>query len=161
LIAIVIGSMLDTLLTANCTNHGVFFESTTMPYGLVLAVGGETSVTSPVLGISRPTMLLPCSVNHSVPFLSKIGVCGSRPAASGIGYSVTSPVFGLSLPTCAAEFPVYQILPSLSATSPWGPDLGVFNGNSFIAPVLGSSRPSTLAHCPVHQIAPSGVARGS
>src|SRR5438067_1698343 len=46
LITIVFGSMLDSLLTANCTNHGVPLESTTMPYGLVRSVGGETSVIS-------------------------------------------------------------------------------------------------------------------
>src|SRR5205823_3791928 len=115
-----------SLLTANCTNHGVPLESTTMPYGLVRSVGGETSVISLVFGIKRPIMLLPCSVNHSVPFLSKMGVCGSRAPATGILNSVTSPVCGSSLPTSPAEFAVYQMLPSLSAVNPCGPDLGVF-----------------------------------
>ncbi len=63
-------------------------------------------------------MFAPCNVNQSVPFLSKIGVCGSRAAGSGILYSVTSPVFGLSLPMSAAELPVYQMLPSLSTVKP-------------------------------------------
>ena len=48
------------------------------------------------VGMSRPT-IPDCSVNHSVPFWSKIGVCGPR-APSGSGYSVTSPVLGSSLP---------------------------------------------------------------
>ena len=42
-------------------------------------------------------MFAPCSVNHSVPFLSKIGVCGSRAALSGIGYSVTVARFRVQL----------------------------------------------------------------
>ena len=55
-----------------------------MPYGSARGVGIVTSLISPVAGIRRPTMLLCCSVKKSVPFLSKIGVCGSRAAGSGI-----------------------------------------------------------------------------
>ena len=58
-------------------------ELTTMPYGLDRGVGDFTSLISPVFGSSRPTMLAPCTVNHSMPRRSKIGVCGSRAAGSG------------------------------------------------------------------------------
>ena len=75
-------------------------------------------------------------------------------------YSVTSPVFGLSLPTVALKLPVYQMLPSLSAVKPCGPDLSG-RRYSLIAPVFGSKRPSLFANCPVYQMAPSAVARGS
>ena len=102
-----------------------------------------------------------CTLNHSRPLRSNTGVCGSRAAASGIGYSVTLPVRGSSLPTSAPLLPVYQMLPAVSSVKPCGPDCGVFNGNSFIAPVFGSSRPSTFAHCPVHQSEPSDAASGS
>src|SRR6185436_12210077 len=112
-------------------------------------------------GFRRPTMFAACKVNHSVPFLSNNGVCGSRAAGSGILYSVTSPVLGFSFPTRAAEFPVYQMLPALSTVRPWGPDFSVLSGNSFISPVFGFSRPMTFDHMPVHQIIPSGVASGS
>src|SRR5262245_58312664 len=90
-----------------------------------------------------------------------MGVCGSRAAGSGMGYSVTSPVFGLSLPIWALKLLVYQILPSLSATKPCGPALGVFRGNYLIVPVWGSNRPSTLANCPVYHREPSGATSGS
>src|SRR5215470_13846751 len=53
------------------------------------------------------------------------------------------------------------MLPSLSATSPWGPELGVFSGYSLKVPVLGSSRPNLFAPCPVYQSAPSGASAGS
>src|SRR5262245_15101663 len=161
LISIVFGSIFARPLILNCTNQGVPLESKTIPYGLVRGVGGLTSLISLVLGSSLPTMFAAWSVNHRMPLRSISGVWGSRAAGSGILYSVTSPVFGLSLPTSAAVFPVYQILPSLSAVNPCGPLLGVFNGYSFIIPVLGSRRPRTLAHIPVHQIAPSEVASGS
>ncbi len=60
-----------------------------MPYGYVLSLGVSTILSSPVLGTSRPT-IPDWSVNHSVPFWSKIGVCGPRAqagatAASGTG----------------------------------------------------------------------------
>src|SRR5580700_12143928 len=53
------------------------------------------------------------------------------------------------------------MLPSLSATKPCGPDMGVFNGYSLNSFVLGSNRPSTLAICPVYQTEPSGATSGS
>src|SRR5215470_2988602 len=53
------------------------------------------------------------------------------------------------------------MLPSLSATSPWGPELGVFSGYSLKVPVFGSSLPSLFAPCPVYQSAPSGASAGS
>src|SRR5215471_6874208 len=58
------------------------------------------------------------------------------------------------------QLPAYQMLPSSSLISPWGPPL-IGIGYSFISPVLGSSRPSRLANCPDHHSAPSGVASGS
>src|SRR3989441_7555630 len=56
---------------------------------------------------------------------------------------------------------VNQMLPSLSATKPCGPELGVFSGNSLNSPVLGSSRPSLFAPWPVYQSEPSGASAGS
>src|SRR5215475_15025073 len=56
---------------------------------------------------------------------------------------------------------VNQILPCWSATSPCGPDSGVFSGYSLNSPVLGSRRPSLLAICPVYQSEPSGATAGS
>src|ERR1700751_4359638 len=53
------------------------------------------------------------------------------------------------------------MLPSLSSTSPCGPDLGVLRRYSLNSAVLGSRRPKRLAICPVYQIDPSGVASGS
>src|SRR5262245_14623266 len=95
-----------------------------------------------------------------MPFGANSGVCGSR-TSSGNLYSVMSPVFGSSLPTYAFEFAVNQRLPSLSSSRPWGPDAGVFSGNSLNWPVFGSKRPITFANIPVHQIDPSGPGSGS
>src|SRR5215471_21458217 len=53
------------------------------------------------------------------------------------------------------------MLPFLSATSPCGPDSGVFSGYSLNSPVFGSRRPSLLAICPVYQREPSGARAGS
>src|SRR5688500_10081072 len=58
-------------------------ESTWIPYGRASLVGVSTSVTSPVPGIRRPSMLLCWSVKNIVPLGSKIAECGSRAAASG------------------------------------------------------------------------------
>src|SRR5258708_6859751 len=98
-------------------------------------------------------------VNHRIPPLSKISVCGSPD--SGVGYSVTAPVLGSSLPINDPVFPVYQMLPSLSSIRPCGPEWGVLSGNSVNLPVFGSSRPSTLANWPVYQSEPSLAANGS
>src|SRR4051812_11586396 len=98
-------------------------------------------------------------VNHRMPLLSKISVCGSP--GSGVGYSVTCPVFGSSLPINDPVLPVYQMLPSASSCRPCGPECGVFSGNSLTAPVVGSTRPSTLANWPVYQSDPSLAAKGS
>ena len=78
-------------------------------------------MTAPVFGSSLPTKLPPCTVNHSTPFRSKIGVCGSRAAGFGILYSVTCPVLGSSFADQAGALPVYQMLPSRSDTRPCGP----------------------------------------
>src|SRR5260370_41772518 len=51
--------------------------------------------------------------------------------------------------------------PSLSATKPCGPELGVVRGYSLNFPVFGSSRPSLFAPCPVYQSEPSGARAGS
>src|SRR6478736_622514 len=158
---IVFGSILATLFVPNRTMNGSPAELNTIPYGSDRGVGMVINLMAPLFGSSVPTMFACCTVNHSRPLRPNSGVCGSRAAGSGIGYSVTSPVFGFSLPTSAFELPVYQMLPSLSAVSPCGPDPGVFSGNSLRSPLFGSTRPRTFAHCPVHQIAPSSVARGS
>src|SRR5271167_3190935 len=95
------------------------------------------------------------------PFGAKSSVWGSLAFGSGIGYSVTLPVFGSSLPMYALKFAVNQIFPSLSGTSPYGPDDGVFKGYSLNCCVLGSNRPSTFAICPVYHTEPSGANAGS
>src|SRR5207248_7850372 len=120
-------------------------------YGRDFAVGGVSSLISPVFGSSRPTRLAFCAVNQRIPLWSKISVCGSFTSGSGILYSVTAPVFGSSLPINAPVLPVYQMLPSLSSTNPWGPEWDVLRGYSLNRPVLGSSRPSTLFIWPVYQ----------
>src|SRR5205807_3656589 len=56
---------------------------------------------------------------------------------------------------------VNQMFPSLSATSPCGPESGVLSGYSLKCPVVGSSRPNLLALCPVYQSDPSGATAGS
>src|SRR5919204_424571 len=132
-----------------------------MPYGRDFAVGGVSSLISPVLGSRRPTRLAFWAVNQRIPLWSKISVWGSFTSGSGILYSVTAPVLGSSLPIRAPVLPVYQMLPSLSASRPCGPECGVLSGYSLKAPVLGSSRPSTLAIWPVYQSDPSAVASGS
>src|SRR5229473_7537 len=53
------------------------------------------------------------------------------------------------------------MFPSLSATSPCGPELGVLRGYSLNSPVFGSSRPNLFAPCPVYQSEPSGATAGS
>jgi len=53
------------------------------------------------------------------------------------------------------------MLPSLSATKPWGPESRVFSGYSLNSPVFGSSRPSLFAPWPVYQSEPSGASAGS
>src|SRR5256885_2055644 len=59
------------------------------------------------------------------------------------------------------EFAVNQTFPSLSSTSPCGPDPGVGGRNSLICPVFVSTRPNTFAYCPVYHRYPSLVASGS
>ena len=88
-------------------------------------------------------------------------VCGSLAFGFGILYSVTLPVFGSILPISPAAFPVYQMLPSLSACRPCGPEFGVGSANSLNCWVAGSKRPTTLARWPVYQIDPSGATAGS
>src|SRR5229473_2885912 len=56
---------------------------------------------------------------------------------------------------------VNQILPALSATRPWGPELGVFSVYSLNSPVFGSRRPSLFTPWPVYHSEPSGAAAGS
>src|SRR5947207_90048 len=132
-----------------------------MPYGRDFAVGGVSSLISPVFGSSRPTRLAFCAVNQRIPLWSKISVCGSFTSGSGILYSMTAPVFGSSLPISAPVLPVYQMLPSLSSSRPWGPECGVLSAYSLVAPVLGSIRPSVFVIWPVYQRDPSRVASGS
>src|SRR6266571_7180671 len=130
-----------------------------MPYGRDFGVGGLSSLISPVFGSSRPIRLAFCIVNHRIPLLSKISVCGSP--GSGVWYSVTAPVFGSSFPINDPVFPVYQMLPSRSSIRPCGPECAVLSGYSVILPVSGSTRPSTLANWPVYQSEPSLAANGS
>src|SRR5437763_3395768 len=96
-----------------------------------------------------------------MPLWSNTGVCGSTSVPSDGRYSAISPVFGSSLPTYPPEIAVNQMLPSLSATRPCGPELGVFSGYSLNTPVFGSSRPSLFALWPVYQRDPSGASAGS
>ena len=81
------------------------------------------------------------TVNSIRPLPRNAIVCGSRAFGSGILYSVILPVFGSILPMRAAAFPVYQTLPSLSATMPCGPEFGVGSANSLNCCVTGSKRP--------------------
>src|SRR5262245_20717572 len=90
-----------------------------------------------------------------------MGVCGSRACGLGMAYSAISPVVGFSFPMWAAAFPVYQILPSRSATRPCGPEFGTLSVYSRISPVRGSRRPNRFATCPVYQSVPSGANAGS
>src|ERR1035441_4688286 len=103
----------------------------------------------------------PSLVNHKMPSWSKTGVCGSILVPAAGRYSAISPVFGSSLPTYPPEIAVNQMSPSLSATSPCGPELGVFKEYSLNSPVFGSSRPTLFAPCPVYQSEPSGASAGS
>src|SRR5215472_190051 len=96
-----------------------------------------------------------------MPSGSNTGVCGSISSPRAGRYSAIAPDFGSSLPTYPPEIAVNQIFPSLSATSPCGPDLGVFKGYSLNSPVFGSRRPSLFAPCPVYQSEPSGASAGS
>src|SRR5262249_107213 len=135
--------------------HGVGID------GRDLGVGEVTSLTSPLLGSMRPTMLAFWAVNHTMPLPSTAMVWGSFAFGSGILYSVTSPVLGSSLPTRLMWLPVNQMLPSLSSTRPCGRVCGVWSGYCLISPLSGSRRPSLPESCPVYQIAPSLVASGS
>src|SRR5688500_5651764 len=99
LIAIVFGSTLAMRLPRKSTYHGTPFESMRIPYGYVGAPGlfdGAAEIfISPVAGMRRPTWP-DCSVNHSLPFWSKNGVCGPRASGSAFctGNSVVAPVLG-------------------------------------------------------------------
>src|SRR5688572_28767521 len=85
LISIVFGLICAILFVPNSQYQGLPFESIRIPYGRERAVGDCFSVTCPVFGSSFPTKL-PCwTVNHKIPLESKIGVCGSLAAGSGIG----------------------------------------------------------------------------
>src|SRR5580704_5502137 len=61
----------------------------------------------------------------------------------------------------AAKLPVYQMLPSRSATKPCGPSFSPLSGYSLKFPVGGSSRPSLLTICSVNQREPSVPTAGS
>src|SRR5881396_3586230 len=50
-----------------------------------------------------------------------IGGWSAHADGLGILYLVTTPVLGSSFPRCPSCWPVYQMYPSLSATSPCGP----------------------------------------
>ena len=113
-------------------------NSTPCRRGAHLAVGGVSSLISPVFGSRRPIRL---SVLHREPQDAapcRRSAYADRPA-SGVGYSVTAPVFGSSLPINDPVFPVYQMLPSRSSCRPCGPECAVLSGNSLISPVFGST----------------------
>src|SRR6266513_3413988 len=59
------------------------------------------------------------------------------------------------------ELAVNQMLPSLSAVRPCGPDSGVGSAYSLMAPVFVSTRPRRFENWPVYQRPPSDVASGS
>src|SRR5215472_15839601 len=96
-----------------------------------------------------------------MPSGSNTGVCGSISSPRAGRYSAIAPDFGSSLPTYPPEIAVNHMFPSLSATNPCGPELGVFSGYSLNSPVFGSRRPSLFAPCPVYQSDPSGASAGS
>src|SRR5256714_727429 len=96
-----------------------------------------------------------------VPFASKTAVCGSSALPSGILYSVTAPECGSSLPIYPLAFPVNQMLPLESATSPCGPESSIFSAYSLKLPVLGSTRPILFCICSVNHSAPSPPTAGS
>ena len=98
LIAMVCGSMLAIFGAPNSTSHGTPLPLSTSPYGRERSVGEVTSFTSPLLGSSRPIILPCCTVNQTIPFWSRLIVCGSFAFGSVILYSVVIPVFGSSLP---------------------------------------------------------------
>src|SRR5713101_6521264 len=93
-------------------------------------------------------MFPPCTVNHKMPCPSNTAVCGSSAFSTGILYSVTLPVRGSSFPIYPPEIAVNQMLPSLSATSPCGPEFGVFSGYSLNSPVFGSSQAQLVRRLP-------------
>src|SRR5215510_11177333 len=159
----VCGSARPILLLLNSSKYGMPFESRRTPYGREFAVGDSTSLMLPfgALGSSVPRKLPACTVKNSRPSDRNAIVCGSAAFGFGILYSVILPVFGSILPIRPAAFPVYQMLPSLSACSPCGPELAVGSVYSLNCCVAGSKRPTTLARWPVYQIEPSGATAGS
>src|SRR5262245_16495230 len=159
----VFGSALAILLELNSSKNGTPFEVSRTPYGREFAVGDSTSLIAPsgVFGSSTPMKFPACTVKKMRPSCRNAIVCGSRAFGFGILYSVTLPVFGSILPISPAALPVYQMLPSLSACSPCGPEFGVGRANSLNSCVFGSKRPTTFARWPVYQTDPSGATAGS
>src|SRR5258707_13831984 len=58
-------------------------------------------------------------------------------------------------------FPVNQIFPFVSATSPCGPESSIFSTYSLKLPLAGSNRPSLFCNCSVNHKEPSGAIAGS
>src|SRR5258708_27671655 len=58
-------------------------------------------------------------------------------------------------------FPVNQIFPFVSATSPGGPESSIFSTYSLKLPLAGSNRPSLFCNCSVNHKEPSGARAGS
>src|SRR5712692_5565096 len=58
-------------------------------------------------------------------------------------------------------FPVNQMFPFASATSPCGPESSIFSTYSLKAPLAGSNRPSLFCNCSVNHNEPSGAIAGS
>src|ERR1700730_8278692 len=110
----VFGSRRPRFGALNSSKYGTPFESTMIPYGPDLEVGGDTSVILPVLGSSVPTKLPACTVEYINPSLLNAIVWGSRALGLGILYSVILPVFGSIFPFNPTAFPVFQMLPAVS-----------------------------------------------
>jgi len=159
----VFGSALAILFELNSSKNGTPFDVSLTPYGRELTVGDSTSLMAPsgAFGSNVPMKLPACTVKNNRPSRRIAIVCGSRAFGFGILYSVTWPVFGSTFPISPAALPVYQMLPSLSACKPCGPELGVGSANSLNSCVFGSKRPIVLARCAVYQTDPSGATAGS
>src|SRR4030095_1085571 len=143
------------LLELNSSKNGTPFDVRRTPYGREFAVGDSTSLIAPSgdFGSRTPQKLPAWTVKKMRPSCRNAMVCGSRAFGFGILYSVTLPLFGSTLPMSPAALPVYQMLPSLSACRPCGPEFGVGSVNSLNSCVFGSKRPMTFARWPVYRSA--------
>ena len=126
------GSIVPMALVPKRSNQGRPSAPITIPYGRERGTGTSTTRTAPVAGSSRPTRLLCCSVNQTLPSGPNTMVCGSRDPASGIGKRVIRRVRPSIRPIIALRLPAYQASPRESTTTVCGW-------------VPGSATPSALA----------------